>query len=197
MQKAREVAPEYKQLYNERRKKLQEDRIQLLKTKQNALQKSQEKCLRQKEHLTQDIVECGLWQSPDEIVHGLAKQKTKSAKVKALKAQINFRRKVLEQTHSDKDVFVFSKNRKPLSVQELLSNLQKLLPESEESESRSELDTYEYQETLIGKRIRHRWRNEDGTEQWYNGKILSAVLSAVAGSTEWLRRERCTDSQFI
>ena len=43
------------------------------------------------------------------------------------------------------------------------------------------LDTYEYQETLIGKRIRHRWRNEDGTEQWYNGKILSAV----AGSTEW------------
>ena len=100
MQKAREVTPEYKRLYNERRKKLQEDRIQLLKTKQNALQKSQEKCLCQKEHLTQDIVECGLWQSPDEIVHGLAKQKTKSAKVKALKAQINFRRKVLEQTHS-------------------------------------------------------------------------------------------------
>ena len=155
----------------------------MAKTKQNALQKSQEKCLRQKEHLTQDIVQCGLWQSPDEIVHGLAKQKTKSVKVKALKAQINFRRKVLEQTHSDKDVFVFSKNRKPLSVEELISNLQKLLPESEEFESRSELDTCEYQETLalIGKRIRHRWRNEDGTEQWYNGKILSAV----AGSTEW------------
>ena len=38
-----------------------------------------------------------------------------------------------------------------------------------------------YQETLIGKRIRHRWCNEDGTEEWYNDKILSAV----AGTTEW------------
>ena len=91
-------------LYNERRKKLQEDRIQLLKTKQRALQRSQEKCLREKEHLAQGIVQCGLLQSPDEIVHCFAKEKTKSAKVKALKAQINFRRKVLEQTHSDKDV---------------------------------------------------------------------------------------------
>ena len=54
-----------------------------------------------------------------------------------------------------------------------------MLPESEESAG--ELETHEYQETLIGKRIRHRWRNEDGTEQWYNGKILSAV----AGSAEW------------
>jgi E1A/CREB-binding protein len=149
MQKAREVAPEYKRLYTERKKKLQEDRIQLLKTKQKALQKSQENSLRQKEHLTQDIVQCGLWQSPDEIFHGLAKHKTKIAKVKALKAQINFRRKVLEQTHSDKDLFVFSKNRKPLSIEELISNLQKLLPESEESAG--ELETHEYQETLIGK----------------------------------------------
>ena len=179
MKKAREVAPEYKRLYNERRKKLQEDRIQLLKTKQRALQRSQEKCLCEKEHLAQGIVQCGLLQSPDEIVHCLAKEKTKSAKVKALKAQINFRRKVLEQTHSDKDVFVFSKNRKPLSVEELVSNLQKLLPQPEES--RSAQETCEYQETLIGKRIRHRWRNEDGTEQWYNGKILCAV----AGNTEW------------
>ena len=181
MQKAREVAPEYKRLYTERKKKLQEDRIQLLETKQKALQKSQEKCLCQKEILTKDIVQCGLRQSSDEIFHGLAKHKTKSAKVKALKAQINFRRKVLEQTHLDQSLFVFSKNRKPLSIEELISNLQKLLPESDESESISELETHEYQETLIGKRIRHRWRNEDGTEQWYNGKIISAV----AGSAEW------------
>ena len=85
MQKAREVAPEYKRLYTERKKKLQEDQIQLLTTKQRALQKSQEMSLRQKEHLTKDIVQCGLWQSSDEIFHGLAKHKTKSAKVKALK----------------------------------------------------------------------------------------------------------------
>ena len=84
----------------------------------------------------------------------------------------------MKQTHSDKDVFIFSKYRKPLSIEELISNLLKLLPESEIS---GELETHGYQETLIGKRIRHRWHNEDGTEQWYNGKILSTV----AGSAEW------------
>ena len=84
----------------------------------------------------------------------------------------------MEQTHSDKDLFVFSKNRKLLSIEELISNLQKLLPESEESAG--QLETHEYQETPIGKSIRHRWRNEDGTEQWYR-----KIFSAVAGSTEW------------
>ena len=49
----------------------------------------------------------------------------------------------MEQTHSDKDLFVFSKNQKPLSIEELISNLQKLLPESEESAD--ELETHEYQ----------------------------------------------------
>ena len=50
------------------------DALAMAKKKQNTLQ---EKCLRQKEHLTQDIVQCGLWHSPDEIVHGLANRKQK------------------------------------------------------------------------------------------------------------------------
>ena len=38
------------------------------------------------------------------------------------------------------------------------------------------------QESLVGKRIRHRWCNPDGTKQWYTGRILSVVPD----TTEWL-----------
>ena len=37
------------------------------------------------------------------------------------------------------------------------------------------------QETLIGKRICHRWKDSDGVEQWYYGNILSLVL----GTNDW------------
>lgn len=37
------------------------------------------------------------------------------------------------------------------------------------------------QESLIGKRIRHRWRDSDGSEQWYYGEILSLV----PGTEDW------------
>lgn len=48
---------------------------------------------------------------------------SKKAKINALKLQINFRKKVLGQTHADKAIFQFSHNRKPLSVDELTQNL--------------------------------------------------------------------------
>ena len=41
--------------------------------------------------------------------------------------------------------------------------------------------TAENQESLVGKRIRHKWNNEEGDERWYTGLILSVV----DGSTEW------------
>ena len=49
LQKARSVAPEFKKLYEERRKQMLEERAQLLKAKEQALQAAKEKSLRQKE----------------------------------------------------------------------------------------------------------------------------------------------------
>ena len=37
------------------------------------------------------------------------------------------------------------------------------------------------QETLIGKRICYRWKDNDGIEQWYYGNILSLV----PGTNNW------------
>ena len=37
------------------------------------------------------------------------------------------------------------------------------------------------QETLVGKRICHRWKDSDRVEQWYYGNILSLV----PGTNDW------------
>ena len=37
------------------------------------------------------------------------------------------------------------------------------------------------QESLVGKRIYHRWKDSDGTELWYYGNILSLV----PGTNDW------------
>ena len=81
------------------------------------------KAVRQKEKLTKEIVQYGLWQTQQDIREGMAKQKSKTAKLCALKAQMNFRKRVLEQNHSDKTLFSFSKDGKQLSVEELTYNL--------------------------------------------------------------------------
>ena len=127
LQKPRKVAPEFKQLYKERRKQMLEGRAQLLQAKQHALQAAQEKSLRRKEQLTKEILHYGLWQTHGDVKNGLAKLKSKSAKLKALKAQINFRKQVLQQKYPDKNVFMFSKNRRQFSVDELATNLRKLI----------------------------------------------------------------------
>ena len=36
-------------------------------------------------------------------------------------------------------------------------------------------------ESVVGKKIKHRWRDEHGIEQWY----LSEVLSQSSGTDEW------------
>ena len=127
LQKARKVAPEFKQLYKDRRKQMLEERARLLQAKQHALQAAQEKSLRRKEQLTKEVLHYGLWQTHGDVKNGLGKLKSKTAKVKALKAQINFRKLVLQQKYPDKGVFSFSKNRKQFSVDELATNLKKLI----------------------------------------------------------------------
>ena len=90
LQKAQNAALEFKRLYADRRKQMQEERTQLLKAKQQALQAAKEKALRRKEQLSQEIVQCGLWQTHDNIMKGLAKEKSKSAKGKGSQSSTKF-----------------------------------------------------------------------------------------------------------
>ena len=179
LQQARTSAPKFKRLYRDRREQIAKDRAQILRAKEQALQAARDKAIKEKERLSHEIMQYGLWQTAEDISSGLSKQKSKALKVKALKAQLNFRKRVLEQTHENKEIFYTSKNRKQLSVDELVDNLKKLLtqqqhPLPDSTDSSAHLD-------LVGKQIRHKWVNEDGKEEWYAGRILSLV----PGTIEW------------
>ena len=127
----------------------------------------------------------GLCQSEQEMQGGLDKFKTIMEKFKVLKAQLEFWRKVLEQTNFDKEIFFLSKNGKQLSVQEVSKNLCQLFSTSEPSSTACE--------SLAGRRIRHHWCNSDGTEQWYLGR----VLSLISGTDDWLNVEYDNESQVL
>ena len=179
LQQARTLAPEFKKLYKDRREKIIKDRAEMLRAKEEALQAVREKLVKERERLSHEIMQYGLWQTAEDISVGLSKQKSKASKVKALKAQLNFRKRVLEQTHENKEIFYTTKNRKQLSVDELVDNLKRLLPQrcgplQEDTVLSPHLD-------LVGKRIRHKWVDEDGKEEWYCGRILSLV----SGTVEW------------
>ena len=72
LKKAHTVAPEFRRLYHQRRQQMQEEHAKLLLAKEQALFSSQQRKLRQREKLTQDIIEYGLWQTSDDISRGLS-----------------------------------------------------------------------------------------------------------------------------
>ena len=81
--------------------------------------------------------------------------RSKAEKLKALKCQLDFRKKVLEQ-NGPRELFFMSKNRKKLTVDEVVNNLVTLIsPLSRLNPSTPFVAT---QESLIGKRICHKWK---------------------------------------
>ena len=129
--------------------------------------------------VSNELMLYGLWQCESDISQGLAKLQSKSSKLKALKVQLAFRKKVLEQQHPDKEVFLFSKNKRQLTVKEVSQNLIKLI--TPPSQPLIPSPAQQANEMLIGRRIRHRWKDSDGSEQWYLGR----VLSLVPGTDNW------------
>ena len=81
LQNARKKPPEFKKLFKERKKAILEGRIKALHEKQCVRQKQ----LKLKEKLTQDIICYGLWQTKEDVVKGVAMEKSKTTKLKALK----------------------------------------------------------------------------------------------------------------
>ena len=63
------------------------------------------------------------------MTSALEKLKSTTEKLKALKCQLDFRKKVLEQS-GPKELFFMSKNRKKLTVDEVVANLLMLISPS-------------------------------------------------------------------
>ena len=177
MKKARNLTPEFKELYKSRRQTLLTERAKLLQAKRLQLERLQAKKLKEKEDLVQMIIRYGLWQSKHQIQEELLKLKTKKEKVTALKVQLDFRKKVLEQKHADKTLFFITKNKRQLTVEEITVNLCQLLGSTPVASGSLAVNC----ESLIGKIIFHRWQDVDGKEKWYKGQ----VLGLVPGTTDW------------
>ena len=90
LKKARDCAPEFKRQCQAWKKKLLEEWANLLQAKQAALARLQQKSLQEKENLTQAIMEYGLWQTKQQVEEGLAKLKSKTSKLQAVKTQLDF-----------------------------------------------------------------------------------------------------------
>ncbi len=124
------------------------------KRRKELLQKK-EKELKEKEDLTLKIQQTGLWTTRREVKEKLDQIKCKKDKLSVLKSQLNFRRKVLNQSHTDKFVFQFSANRRVFTIEELSQNLFKLLPLEIDPHSPSNDDIINDPELLIYRRIEH------------------------------------------
>ena len=83
--------------------------MEALVQKERELFNKKEKELKEIE-MTLKIQKYGLWTTRLEVEQHLRELKSKKARVDTLKLQINFRRKVLNQTHAEKQVFQFSHN---------------------------------------------------------------------------------------
>ena len=174
---ARSLAPAIREKFKERRKQIEDRREVALLKKQEELARKQLKKVQAKEVLTKDIEKVGLWMNRLEVEAGLDTITRKADKIKALKLQINFRWKVLEQSYPDNSVFKFSCNRKQHSIHQLQQNLFKLLTqqsEDEASQKPSMEQIVQHPELLIGQRIKHRFL-VNGKLVWYEGTVLAMI----------------------
>ena len=124
MEDARRQAPKIKSLFREREQKIAELRATRQREKREQLRAKEENKLRERALLIDKVEELGgLWKNEDQVKEGLAKVKGKGRLVEALKAQINFRRKVLQQQVLDQKDWTFSENSKPLNIDSLTTKL--------------------------------------------------------------------------
>ena len=181
---ARQLVPQHKSKFKQRLASIEQTRIITQQQKEEQKQKSEVRLLLQKERLTSDIIQYGLWQSTDQMDKALQVIASKTNKVKALKAQLCFRKTVLQQSYpSDKDVYKFlSKQVGNFTPEMLRENLTKLIQTAsrEENAVNSPEKIAATNFDLVGKRIDQQF-SEGGKLITYSG----VVVSQVPGFTEW------------
>ena len=185
--------PELRRVYKERRIAMLHERAESLRKKQAEKEKRKQQDLQEKEKLTQDIIRYGLWQTPEDIQRGVMQLKTKKAKIQALRCQLDFRRKVLQQTHTDKTVFQLSHKGTPFSPDDMARNLCLLLHSAQPADTVGHPSVH--QETavdLVGKTIKHLWKVDD-LDVWYIGQ----VLSVVPGTQDWFNIKYDGEEQVV
>ena len=172
----RTLAPVIRKKFKERREEIEARAAAALEKKQEEIQRKHLQAVKEKEMLTKEIEKLRLWTCRADVTNGLAQFSRKRDKLQALKLQIKFRDKVLNQTHSDRSLFRFSHKGKQHTVVQLTENLCQLLGDSgalssDQEDTSPSLEMIMIQpELLIGRRIKHRF-NIDKKLVWFDGRV--------------------------
>ena len=112
METARRMSQKHKKKFQERLAMIQQKRSELLKMREQAKHASEQRILLQKEKITSDMIQYGLWQSVEDIDNHLKLAKSETQKREALKIQLRFRKTVLQQVYpANKDVVILTGKR--------------------------------------------------------------------------------------
>ncbi|XP_052073793.1 uncharacterized protein LOC127711721 [Mytilus californianus] len=148
-----------KQLFNNRVKIIN----QRIESKEKQVKRKSDK----KATVKKTIEANGIWNFEIELETEIDKLRTKTEKIKALQTQINLYKddQVLDISKIDKNLLIFSKKGKPLSVLELAANLRKLI---------FHRNPFNDPESLVNKEIVHTWEDDNTSEQTcWNGRLQS------------------------
>lgn len=175
----RKEGKDVREKFKERLKLIEAKRLEIQQERRRKLEESERKRIQNMEEMTNAVCYYGLWQSQEQVNEGLAKLKTDKEQREALQSQLKFRKKVLNQKHSDSKIFNFSEKvggkYQKLTIEQLKSNVFKLIqdclmvPTEEKHQSNVPL--------LVGKKVSHKF--SDGAE------YIGTVISVVPGFCEW------------
>ena len=164
------VGRNQRMIYKQRNKELVSHREETLKQREQCLAHKCEKEREKKILICKQICKHGVWRTDQDISSNLAKMTNESKRKEALKTQLRYRQCVLQQSFPDKSVFFFSKGGKQLSSAVLAENLTKLTATMPGPSS--EIEIVYNPSLLVGMQIHHRFLDEDGNLEWYNGVVV-------------------------
>ena len=174
LSRARQQARTAQECDRRRQHDIEQQRQQHLKEKRIEMEKKEQDSRESREALIDELAQHGgLWKTEEQMNINL-RDKTSAQKLFAMKVQLNVRKKILQQKAAS-DLFAFSANRKPHTVEILKSNLLKLIQNAERHTVDSTVEhTLSNPSSLVGREISHLWTDEKG-ESWWNGKIKRRV----------------------
>ena len=162
---ARALGLETREKFKEICEQILNKRKQMLQEKQQKIAQKGAKDYETKEHLTNNIIKYGLWQTHEtmqDYLHNVLE--TKSEKLEAIKSQFRFRK----QIPSDKKLYNFSDKQTGIySIDKLKKNLATLINEAKEKQT-------DHDHIIVGKRVKHKFK-VDGEEKWFPGIVISTV----------------------
>ncbi|XP_071959561.1 uncharacterized protein [Antedon mediterranea] len=173
LSKARILCLRSKRINAERSETLTMQKKQHLDDKQKEIIGRADRARLLNENLLNDLMQYGgLWQNDISMNSNLEVLTSKKRQLIALKAQLNVRKKILNQK-ADPSLFCFSSKGKQFSVEKLKENLS-ILMSSEDLDDLHIKNIIMDPLILLEKKINHLWSNDNEgviSDTWYEGNI--------------------------